>query len=140
MKKLNCILLVDDDPIVIFIHTSLITSLDLADTILTAQNGKEALALIAELNKPDDTINGPAPELILLDISMPVMNGFEFLENFEELDLKLRPKVVLLSNSTNPTDKLKAEKFTLAGNLNKPLSTEALQALMAQSFQQQEQL
>lgn len=71
MKKLNCVLLVDDDITTNFLNESLIEEMDIAKQIMVAQNGKEALELIERYFNEESS----CPQLILLDINMPVMDG-----------------------------------------------------------------
>ena len=75
-QKLNSILLIDDDIATNFIHTRLIKKTLVVDTIITKLNGEEAMEYLT--TKKDGEY--PQPELIFLDINMPVMNGWEFIE------------------------------------------------------------
>ena len=86
--------------------------------IETAKNGKEALAVI---ENPDKKL----PDLILLDLKMPVFDGYDFLEylNSIEFNYKDQLNVVLLTTSMNPEDKRRISEFKFVSNyLIKPLS------------------
>lgn len=72
MQKLTSTLLVDDDETTNFVNEMLLKDMGVTEQILTAHNGQEALELILERCE-----NNECPSLILLDINMPVMNGFE---------------------------------------------------------------
>ncbi|RDC58851.1 response regulator [Adhaeribacter pallidiroseus] len=99
MPKITCALLVDDDTTANFLNKRLFQKLDVAEKLLVALNGLEALQLL-QANCP-----GPeCPQLILLDINMPVMDGFEFLKAYEQLELAQRQSVVIimLTTSLNP--------------------------------------
>ena len=85
MNKYHSILLVDDDEISNFINQQIITSLQLTDRVYTSRNGMEALKFLEEFN---DKISSIHPELILLDIKMPIMDGLEFLKAFPALFLE----------------------------------------------------
>src|SRR5688572_733347 len=100
MEKLKNILLIDDDEITNYINSDLIMELNIADKVSIAQNGREALDyLIKAHNSPDE--EHIVPDLIFLDINMPVMNGFQFLEDYYYLlgDKKLSTIVTMLTTS-----------------------------------------
>lgn len=98
MKKLNKILLVDDDPINNYMNEALLKKLHLTDEVQIALNGTEAINYI--LN--GDVKSLECPELIIVDLNMPVMDGFEFLDEFEKIEIKDREKVrvIILTTST----------------------------------------
>jgi len=120
MTKINSILLVDDDQINNFINKRIINKLGIADEVKTALNGEEALNYIQQHCQN----TGQCPELIFLDINMPVMNGFEFLNEFDSLPLnnKDEVKIIVLTTSTNPGDLQKLKDYRIKGFLNKPLT------------------
>ena len=132
MSKLASVLLVDDDEIANFVHQSILREEGIAERVMTALNGKEALDLIRE---GKFRANGK-PALILLDINMPVMNGHEFLEAFGDLDLskKQQYKVVVLSSSDNPRDIERAKEKGAEDYLNKPLKKEKINDLISKHF------
>jgi len=127
-SKLACVLLVDDDEIANFIHQSFLEEVRIADQIVTAQNGLEALQLIQEGKVNTDE----KPTLILLDINMPVMNGYEFLDAFSDLDPEKKQlfKIVVLSSSNNTTDVDRAYQKGAIDYLNKPLERAKVNALV----------
>lgn len=127
MDKINCILLVDDDETTNFVNQLLLEHMEITDQVLVASNGRQALTLIEQQC---------CPMLILLDINMPVMNGFEFMEAYEGLELpqKQAVVVVMLTTSLNPKDMERLEQMPIQGYLNKPLTEEAVRALARQFF------
>ncbi len=126
MKTVDQILIVDDDATARFLMERTIKKSGLCDHILTANNGQEALNLLNTISETDTY-----PSLILLDINMPLMNGFEFLGALQASDLAALPlRIALLTSSSNPQDVIKAQKYLLAGYLQKPLTTEKLQSLL----------
>jgi CheY-like chemotaxis protein len=133
MKKISCTLLIDDDEATNFINEMLIEDLGFTNELLVARNGLEALALIKERCKVRPGEGSPGmPDLILLDINMPVMDGFGFLKVFNELDLpeKQKTKVVMLTTSVNPNDVSKIKELGIDTVLNKPLTEAELIALL----------
>jgi len=126
LKKIKSILLVDDDPITNFINHNLIKRLSIAETIAVKHNGYEALQYIETQSGPDKY-----PDLIFLDINMPVMNGFEFLETFQNTTLpeKEKIKIIILSSSISPKD-LKKIKFFNVELISKPLKSQDLLSII----------
>ena len=95
-------MLVDDDDVTNFVNESLVEDEGVAKELLVAKNGQEALNLIQE--KKFDTAD--CPKLILLDINMPVMNGFEFLKAYQQWQEGPSQSIiiVMLTSSLNPED------------------------------------
>ena len=124
MKK---ILLIDDDGINNFINERLFKKLDIASHIEICRNGKEALEYLNGIRERNESY----PELIIIDISMPEMDGFEFLEEFKNLDIlnKHKIRLVMLSTSSSPRDieKLKDLNIRL---VRKPLCEEKIREMM----------
>ncbi len=132
-KKLNLILLIDDDESTNFLHKIIIEQYGCAQKIETARSSMAALEF---LKKRIDS-SYPHPDLIFLDINMPMMDGWEFLEEYKKLqnDQKCRVVIMMLTTSLNPADKQKAEEFKeIDGFRNKPLTEEMLDEIMVDSF------
>lgn len=132
MQKLGSILLVEDDNITNFINKRLISKLEVAEDIRVATNGAEAISFIRKRLSSNDS----CPELIFLDINMPVMDGFEFLQEFKRLQFEQKENVVIvvLTTSTNQND---IEKLKNSGNtdfINKPLTKEKIQTIVEKNF------
>ena len=124
----NTILLIDDDPSV-----NLLNKFIIEKSAIQANVGEftNASAALEELSS--GTIS---PELILLDINMPVMNGWEFAKSYQELPAELRSsKIFILSSSIDPQDKEKAEESpVIDGFYSKPLTVSLLQTISSQVF------
>lgn len=131
MEKFKSILLVDDDDISNFINQRVISSANVTDHIHVTKNGLEALKYLREKCQSNE---GLCPEVILLDVKMPVMDGFEFLEEFEMTEKNLigKIKIVLLTSSNNPSDIEQAKKYTISGYINKPLTADKINEVFAQ--------
>lgn len=129
-KKLSSILLVEDDEVTNFISQMVIKKLDCAEQVHIAWNGADAL----------DYLKNPGyskPELILLDINMPGLNGWEFLEEYTKLkeEEKGQVVVVMLTTSLNPDDKRRADNNpSIAGFRNKPLTPALMEEILTQYF------
>lgn len=130
MSKINSILLIDDDQINNFINKRIIGKLEITDNVSIASNGEEALDYIQKYCKK----SGNCPELIFLDINMPVMNGFEFLNEFKNIDLnnKNQVKIIVLTTSSNPGDMQKLKQYSIKGFLNKPLTEKKILEIIHQ--------
>lgn len=120
MTKFRKILLVDDDQITNFLNENLLREMNIADDIAIANDGKEALDYIKTNNGASENF---CCDLILLDLNMPVMDGFEFLEKLIELKVDTsKVSVVLLTTSSNERDQQRAKNFNITGYINKPLT------------------
>lgn len=135
-KKLNCILLIDDDFATNFINKKILQKNNIVDNIQVALNGKEALDYLCNKGKFEST-DTKQPQLIFLDINMPVMDGWEFIEAYQNLNLENKEEIiiVMLSSSFNPADKTKAESIKEISDFKqKPMSKEALIEIIAKHF------
>src|SRR5690242_9324336 len=95
-KPLNLILLVDDDDTTNFVNTRLLNSMKIAKEIKAVRNGKEALEFLkaACADKPEP--GSVCPDLIFLDIKMPVMDGFTFLDKYHEEGLQRLDHIIVM--------------------------------------------
>jgi CheY-like chemotaxis protein len=111
IKSFNEVLLVDDDQANTFLCESLLKSSKTAKKVIVAIDGQEAIDFIEK---------GLRPDLILLDIRMPVMDGFQFLEEFEKLNLPT--PIIMLTSSAREEDRRKALAYpNVFDYLEKPL-------------------
>jgi CheY-like chemotaxis protein len=130
-KKLNCILLVDDNHDDNVFHQIILKNIDIVNRIDVVLNGVEALAYLKKENQIP-------PELIFLDINMPRMNGWEFLEQYKHLAAhqKARVVIIILTTSANPDDIKKAKEIEeVTGFETKPLSEKIMTEILNQHFQ-----
>lgn len=126
---LTRILCVDDDPITLMLYKMVIKKSEFAHNIETARNGEEALVFFDELSK--DT-QADYPQIIFLDLNMPVMGGWEFLDHFntERYSAFGDIKVIVLSSTIDPNDIEKSKTYPMVIDfLSKPISKEMLESL-----------
>ena len=128
----HSVLLVDDNEIDVMVHSRALTRSGRFERVETAQSGKEALELLekytaSRLQDPD----GFPALLMLLDINMPVMNGFDFLDRLAKMGITDDPRfIVMLTSSSAESDKQKAlSDARVADYLVKPFSTADAHAL-----------
>ncbi len=109
MKKFNDVMVVDDDKIYHFILKKLLKKTNIAVTPHFFENGLEAIEGLKTKEKSVEDL----PDLILLDINMPVMDGWQFLEEYKKIkDTLARETVIyLVSSSNSPIDLDKAKMF-----------------------------
>lgn len=125
-KKGNVILLVDDDEAVNYFNKKLIDKSELDGTIMSLYNGAEAIREVMTLN---NTLDDNDLVVVFLDINMPILNGWGFLENFNTIKyaLNFKTEIYLLTSSVNPDEKKKAEENSLVKQyISKPLTVEKL--------------
>lgn len=126
-------MIIDDDPISSFINQKIIEKAELTQQIEVVQNGAEALDYLMK-SFIEDAEKESKPDLIFLDLNMPVMDGFEFLQKFKGLDRKYweNVEIVVLTSSKNQSDIDQTKIYNVRGYLNKPLTVESLYTLFAQ--------
>ena len=128
-KRLNRIMLIDDDADDNLFHQIILKKLDVADHIVVAESGPEALDHLKKENE--------SPDIIFLDINMPGMSGWDFLNEYKKLNIREKKPViiVMLTTSISPADKEKAEKISeITSFHSKPLTKEMLSDILERYF------
>lgn len=126
------IMVVDDDDASNFLCTRVIRNLDENSVILVFENGREAMNYLLDTCIASDFNPDICPDLILLDINMPVMDGFQFLEELSAFRQRLnnKVKVMLVTSSSNPADIKRADDFNIDGYINKPLTPDKIRKVL----------
>ncbi len=107
MRKISSVCIIDDDPITVFGIKKMLSMLDLAEEIKTYVNGKEA---IDDIEKKVAS-GSPIPQVIFLDINMPIMDGWQFLERFLELNVSSKIRINIVTSSIDAYDREQLEHF-----------------------------
>jgi CheY-like chemotaxis protein len=129
MTKPFSVLLIDDDATNNFLTERLFQRLHVADEVLVAETGQQALDL---LGAPD----APQPTLLLLDLNMPGLSGAEFLARYQAQQPAPAewPVIVVLTTSTNQQDLTLIKQLRIDGLVNKPLTEDKLEHLLHLHF------
>ena len=133
MKKLRAILLVDDSEPTNFLHQMIVEKSGFAESCIAKNSGEAALEYLT--TKVDGKY--PKPEALFLDINMPRMNGWEFLEEYFKLPISQQADVIvcMLTASLNTDDKERAEELLGQNHFaNKPLTVEKLEKILKIHF------
>jgi CheY-like chemotaxis protein len=116
------VLLIDDDPMSNVFGSIIIKKHYPEMEVLTMNSGLEAIAYLKENAKPK-------PEIIFLDLNMPVMNGWEFLDEYKKMGMGIN--VILLTSSSSLEDIIKSQEYTeIKQYLLKPITTDSLKKVM----------
>ena len=125
------ILLVDDSEADNFLHKRVIKKVGCSARVEVREDGREALEYLDSTRGTDP----PLPSLIFLDLNMPAVDGWEFLEAYQKRDGRRPPIIVMLTTSHNPDDRTRAESHSCVSDfLTKPLTPESLQAVLDKFF------
>lgn len=124
--KIN-LLVIDDDDINIFIIKKIVEKTGFDINMVAKSNGQQAIDYLTETITTNQTL----PNLVLIDINMPVMNGWEFVEAYQTLGIEQNVDLYILSSSVYENDIEKTKSYsTVKGFISKPLSIERLSELI----------
>lgn len=128
MKKINSVLIVDDSNSDVFLASHHLQESGLYSHVWSVNDGQAALDLYLDETSARRKHPGHPPDLILLDINMPRLNGFEFLDKFQEINRSASPAVVIVmvTSSEFAEDIKRAKSYDIVADyLVKPLELEA---------------
>lgn len=129
MKKIKICCIVDDDPIFIYGTKRIIKEADFSESVMVYNNGQEAIEGLSELSEAEEKL----PDVIFLDLNMPIMNGWEFLEEFEKLPNPNLKKTIIyiISSSVDPRDLERVKNYRQVNNyILKPITPDDLEGVI----------
>lgn len=133
MEKIKLACIIDDDSIYVNLIKKIIETKKLCDNLLVFNDGKDGIDYFEALIK---NLDHNIPDVILLDLNMPVMDGWEFIERFTTIRNKFKKTITLyvVSSSINKTDVDKAKSLSSVENyLIKPVVIDELEAIFTRS-------
>ncbi len=131
-QRLFAVMLIDDNEIDNLINHKMVESVGIAEKIYVHTGAKSGIEFLKNIEKLPEYADKILPDLIFLDIDMPLMDGFQFLDLFSKLSEATRAKckIVMLTSSINPQDISKLKNYDcVVKYLNKPLTAKSLTAL-----------
>ncbi len=127
--RYDIVMLIDDNDIDNFINERMIKGCNFAETIYVNTSTRSAIEFLKNLSVNKNLRKDHLPSIIFLDINMPILDGFQFIEEFEKLDPAFITaiRIVMLTSSINPSDIERSKKYpSVHGFIHKPLTEEAL--------------
>lgn len=120
---IDTIMMIDDDEATNFLHEIIINDAECCNNLIIIDDAQKALEMLKDEVQPN---------LLFLDINMPRMNGWEFLNAFEEIKRKknLKVKIIIFSTSLNPQDKEKALEYENVSFMSKPLTEDLIMEIV----------
>ena len=122
MRRVINILLVEDDNLDQMEVKRTLERKNILHRLKVAKNGEDAIRV---LNETSNEVYSGKPDIILLDLNMPKMNGFEFLSRIKSNEEWKEVKVFILTTSDEKEDKIAALNFGISGFITKPLKLES---------------
>ncbi|WP_281228457.1 response regulator [Flavobacterium aquiphilum] len=129
---LEIIMCIDDDPITLMLFKKVVQKASFAKDIINAINGQQAISLINTINNNPN--QEKKPEIIFLDLNMPIMGGWEFIDLFNTSNYQnlKNTKIVILTSTIDPEDIKKSKSYpNVIEFLPKPITVEMLNDLKA---------
>ncbi|SFI51070.1 response regulator [Olleya namhaensis] len=123
MKHIDTTCLIDDDRIFIFAAKRILKATNFCNNFTIYNNGAEALTGLRDIIKSGNNI----PDLILLDLNMPIMDGWQFLDEFVKIENSKKTTLYIVSSSIDPADSEKAKQYEqITDFIVKPITKDAL--------------
>jgi CheY-like chemotaxis protein len=134
---LDLVLLIDDDDTTNFLNKRLLEEMQVAKEILVYNNGKDAIEYLSDACGDNPTSDKICPDLIFLDIKMPVMDGFSFLDEYQQrqLDSKGHVIIMMLTSSASFYDLERLKNYSrVKKHYSKTLTKYDVQEVLNQFF------
>jgi len=131
-KKYFSVMLIDDNEIDNLINQKIIEASNICNNVYVHTGAKSAIEFLKNIEKLPDHSAKILPDIVFLDIDMPLMDGFQFLDLFDKLkpETKAKCKIVMLTSSINPQDISKSKNYQYVKKyINKPLTQQNLSNL-----------
>ncbi|MBW1294324.1 response regulator [Aquimarina litoralis] len=127
MSKIDIACVIDDDPIFVFGIKKVMQLIDFCKGILVFKNGQEALNNLKAIISAKEQL----PDVILLDLNMPVLDGWQFLEEFIKIPCDKKILIYVVSSSVDPEDVLRAKSYeNVSDYIVKPISVAKLKEVL----------
>ena len=129
MKSVEVCCIIDDDPIFVYGTKRIMKEVNFTEKILVFNNGQEAIEGLFEISQSEELM----PEVIFLDLNMPIMNGWEFLEEYEKLPKTNLKKTIIyiISSSVDPRDLERVKNYEKVNNyILKPITPDDLSNIL----------
>ncbi|MHA7056200.1 response regulator [Aquimarina sp. M1] len=127
MKKFNVACVIDDDPIFVFGVKRVMQVIDFCNTIMVFRNGQEALDNLSAIISKKESL----PDVIILDLNMPILDGWQFLDEFTKIPCEKKITIYIASSSVDPEDTLRAKSYEMVSNyIVKPISIDVLKDIL----------
>jgi CheY-like chemotaxis protein len=130
--RFKAVMLIDDNEIDNLINQKMIEASTLSENIYVHTGAKSAIEFLRNIEKLGAAGHSILPQIIFLDIDMPLMDGFQFLDEFEKFRVETKDicNIVMLTSSINPQDVNKSKKYNYVKKyINKPLKQDTLEKI-----------
>ncbi len=128
MKKINLTCIIDDDPIFVFGIRKVMELINFSDGIMVFKNGQDALDNLRPIILSKEKL----PDIILLDLNMPVLDGWQFLEEFIKIPCDKKIIIYVVSSSINQEDVLRAKSYkSVSDYIVKPVTIDRLKEVLS---------
>ncbi|MDT0650736.1 response regulator [Autumnicola edwardsiae] len=130
MKKIDLACIIDDDPIFVFGAKKIMQFADFCNSFMVYHNGEEAINGLKSIILAKEKL----PDIILLDLNMPIMDGWQFLDEFTQIPTEHEITIYIVTSSIDPEDINRAKSYNRVTNyLVKPISIEGLRKILEES-------